>query len=119
MIRANPAEPFLYVQLDLAPDRIAALTPRVFPHGLPKAADYSALDTHDTPPEIVDAVVRLMQLIAHPDDIDLLAPLIVDEILIRLLRASGARVAQVVRPIRRRSASRAPSPGYATTTSTR
>ena len=86
MIRANPAEPFLYVQLDLAPDRIAALTPRVFPHGLPKAADYSALDTHDTPPEIVDAVVRLMQLIAHPDDIDLLAPLIVDEILIRLLR---------------------------------
>ena len=90
VIRANPAEPFLYVQLDLAPDRIAALTPRVFPHGLPKAADYSALDTHDTPPEIVDAVVRLMQLIAHPDDIDLLAPLIVDEILIRLLR--GRRV---------------------------
>ncbi|WP_409333882.1 AraC family transcriptional regulator N-terminal domain-containing protein [Burkholderia contaminans] len=96
VIRANPAEPFLYVQLDLAPDRIAALTPRVFPHGLPKAVDYGALDTHDTPPEIVDAIARLMQLIAQPDDIDLLAPLIVDEILIRLLRGpSGARVAQV------------------------
>ena len=39
VIRANPAEPFLYVQLDLAVDRIAALTPRVFPHGLPKAVD--------------------------------------------------------------------------------
>ena len=120
VIRANPAEPFLYVQLDLAPDRIAALTPRVFPHGLPKAADYSALDTHDTPPEIVDAVVRLMQLIAHPDDIDLLAPLIVDEILIRLLRGRRVHASRrSVRPIRRRSASRAPSPGYATTTSTR
>lgn len=94
--RASPAEPFLCAQLELDPARIAVLTPRVFPRGLPKAVDCGALDTHDAPPEIVDAVVRLMQLIAHPDDIDLLAPLIVDEILIRLLRGpSGARVAQV------------------------
>lgn len=93
---ANPAEPFLSVQLELDPARIAALTPRVFPRGLPKAIDCSAVDTHDAPPEIVDAVARLMQLIAQPDDLDLLAPLIVDEILIRLLRGpSGACVAQV------------------------
>ena len=94
--RANPAEPFLYAQLELDPRRIAALTPVVFPHGLPKAVDYGALDTLDATPEIVDAVARLMQLIAQPDDLDLLAPLIVDEILIRLLRGpSGARVAQI------------------------
>ncbi|WP_406807414.1 AraC family transcriptional regulator N-terminal domain-containing protein [Burkholderia semiarida] len=94
--RANPAEPFLYVQLALDPHRIAALTPRVFPRGLPKAVDCRALATHDATPEIVDAVARLMHLIAQPDDLDLLAPLIVDEILIRLLRGpSGARVAQI------------------------
>ncbi|KEZ06383.1 AraC family transcriptional regulator [Burkholderia sp. MSh2] len=94
--RGDPAEPFLCVQLELDPARIAALTPRVFPRGVPRAVDCTALDTHDAPPEIVDAVIRLMQLIAQPDDIDLLAPLIVDEILIRLLRGpSGARVAQV------------------------
>ncbi|PHP85710.1 AraC family transcriptional regulator [Burkholderia sp. AU18528] len=94
--RANPAEPFLYVQLALDPHRIAALTPRVFPRGLPKAVDCRALATHDATPEIVDAVGRLMHLIAQPDDLDLLAPLIVDEILIRLLRGpSGARVAQI------------------------
>ncbi|KVL29322.1 AraC family transcriptional regulator [Burkholderia sp. MSMB1835] len=94
--RANPAEPFLYAQLALDPRRIAALTPVVFPRGLPKAVDYRALDTLDATPEIVDAVARLMQLIAQPDDLDLLAPLIVDEILIRLLRGpSGTRVAQI------------------------
>ncbi|AOJ33207.1 AraC family transcriptional regulator [Burkholderia metallica] len=94
--RASPAEPFLYAHLALDPARIAALTPRVFPLGLPKAVDCGALDTHDAPAEIVDAFVRLMQLIAQPDDLDLLAPLIVDEIIIRLLRGpSGARVAQV------------------------
>ncbi|KVD51259.1 AraC family transcriptional regulator [Burkholderia sp. MSMB1072] len=94
--RANPAEPFLYAQLALDPHRIAALTPVVFPHGLPKTVDYRALDTLDATPEIVDAVARLMQLIAQPDDLDLLAPLIVDEILIRLLRGpSGTRVAQI------------------------
>lgn len=94
--RANPAEPFLYAQLALDPRRIAALTPVVFPRGLPKAVDCRALDTLDATPEIVDAVARLMQLIAQPDDLDLLAPLIVDEILIRLLRGpSGTRVAQI------------------------
>ena len=94
--RANPAEPFLYAQLELDPVRIAVLTPLVFPCGLPKAVDYGALDTLDATPEIIDAVARLMQLSAQPDALDLIAPLIVDEILIRLLRGpSGARVAQV------------------------
>jgi hypothetical protein len=33
---------------------------------------------------IVDAVTRLLDLLARPDDAELLAPLVVDEILIRL-----------------------------------
>ena len=45
---------------------------------------------------IVDAAARLVELMAQPADAELLAPLVVDEILIRLLRSSiGPRVAQI------------------------
>jgi hypothetical protein len=36
---------------------------------------------------IVEGVTRLLELMAQPEDADLLRPLVVDEILIRLLRA--------------------------------
>ena len=46
--------------------------------------------------DIIDAVTRLLDLMAHPEDAELLGPLVVDEILIRLLRTSiGTRVAQI------------------------
>jgi AraC-like DNA-binding protein len=47
----------------------------------------------------VDAAVRLLELMAKPEDAELLGPLVVDEILIRLLRTSiGPRVAQIGSP---------------------
>jgi hypothetical protein len=46
--------------------------------------------------DIVDAVTRLLDLMAQPEDADLLGPLVVDEILIRLLRTPiGNRIAQI------------------------
>jgi transcriptional regulator GlxA family with amidase domain len=45
---------------------------------------------------IVNAATRLVELMAQPGDAELLAPLVVDEILIRLLRGPiGVRVAQI------------------------
>ncbi len=45
---------------------------------------------------IVNAATRLLELMAQPGDADLLAPLVVEEILIRLLRSPiGVRVAQI------------------------
>ena len=38
-----------------------------------------------TTDDIVDAVTRLLDLMAQPEDADLLGPLVIDEILIRLL----------------------------------
>jgi transcriptional regulator GlxA family with amidase domain len=47
-------------------------------------------------PGIVNAATRLMECLGQPRDVELVAPLIVDEILIRLLRSRiGARVAQM------------------------
>jgi AraC-like DNA-binding protein len=45
---------------------------------------------------IIDAAVRLVELMAQPGDAELLAPLVIDEILIRLLRSPvGARIARI------------------------
>ncbi|MET0556214.1 MAG: AraC family transcriptional regulator [Vicinamibacteria bacterium] len=97
--RASRREPFLGVKLDLDPARVAELSARVFPRGVPKPSDTRGLYVADATDEIVDAVSRLLKLMAPAEDAGLLGPLVVDEILIRLLRSPiGARVAEIGRP---------------------
>ena len=99
VIRASQSNPYLGFRLDLAPARVAALAARVFPEGIPKASDRRGLYVGQTTDGIVDAAVRLLELMGNPEDADLLGPLVVDEILIRLLRTSiGPRVAQIGAP---------------------
>lgn len=96
VVRASAREPFLALVLKLDPYRIAELTLKVYPHGVPKPQDSRAIIVGRTPPAIIDAATRLVELMALPADAELLAPLVIDEILIRLLRSSiGPRVAQV------------------------
>jgi AraC-like DNA-binding protein len=93
---ATHTEPYLSFRLDFDARKIAELAVKVFPHGLPRtpqnrAACVSPIDSH-----IVNAAVRLIELMARPGDTELIAPLVVDEILIRLLRGPiGVRVAQI------------------------
>jgi len=94
--QASPACPYLSLRLELDPRKIAELVLKVYPRGLPAVQERSAV--YLTPAEdcIIDAATRLMECLAHPGDVELLAPLIVDEILIRLLRSPiGVRVAQM------------------------
>lgn len=95
VVRASQAEPFLAFKLDLDPYKIADLTLKVYPNGAPNPRDHRGVFVGDATDEIVDAVSRLIELMADPGDAALLGPLVVDEILIRLLRSSiGPRVAQ-------------------------
>jgi AraC-like DNA-binding protein len=97
--RASRREPYLGFRLDLDPARVAELATRVFPRGVPKPADNRGLFVGRATDDIIDAVSRLLTLVAKPEDADLLAPLTVDEIIIRLLRTPiGARVAQIGEP---------------------
>jgi AraC-like DNA-binding protein len=97
--RASWREPFLAFRLDLDPARVAELGARVYPLGIPKAETDRGLFLGQSTDAIVEAVTRLLDLMAHPQDADLLGPLVVDEILIRLLRSSiGPRVAQIAEP---------------------
>ena len=99
VIRASRREPYLGFRLDLDPTRIAELAQRVFPRGVPKPADSHGLYVGRATDDIIEAVTRLLTLIARPEDAYLLGPLTVDEILIRLLRTPiGTRVAQIGAP---------------------
>ena len=94
--RASRKDPYLGFTLDLDPARMRELAARVYPRGVPRASDDRGLYVGRATDDIVDAVTRLLDLMARPEDADLLGPLVVDEILIRLLRTPiGSRVAQI------------------------
>jgi AraC-like DNA-binding protein len=94
--RASHAEPYLNLKLDLDAQKVAELALKVYPHGLPQPRDSRALYVGQADAHIIDAATRLLELMAQPVDAELLAPLVVDEILIRLLRSPmGSRVAQI------------------------
>ncbi len=93
---ASPSEPFLCVKLDIDPQRIAELVLKVYPQGLPPVSQRSSGYITNAGLNIVNAVRRLVECLPNPDDAELLAPLIVDEILIRLLRSPiGVHVAEM------------------------
>jgi AraC-like DNA-binding protein len=97
--RASGRDPFLGFKLDLNPERVAELAARVYPHGVHKPADNLGLYVGHATDAIIEAVTRLLDLMARAEDADLLGPLVVDEILIRLLRTPiGTRVAQIGQP---------------------
>jgi AraC-like DNA-binding protein len=94
--QASHSLPYLALRLDLDPLKISELVLKVYPNGLPPVQVRSAVYVAPADANIVNAATRLMECLAQPGDVELLAPLIVDEILIRLLRSSiGPRVAQM------------------------
>jgi AraC-like DNA-binding protein len=99
LTRASQREPFLGFKLDLDSVRVAELAARVFPRAVPKPPNNRGLYVGEATDGIVEAVTRLLDLMARAEDAELLGPLVIDEILIRLLRTSiGARVAQIGEP---------------------
>ena len=94
--QAGHSEPYLALRLDLDPQKIAELVLKVFPHGLPPVQERRAVYVAPLDVNIVNAATRVMECLAQPGDAELLAALVVDEILIRLLRSPiGVRVAQM------------------------
>lgn len=94
--QASHSEPYLALKLDLDAHKIAELVLKVYPHGLPPVQERSAVYLTAADGNMISAATRLMGCLAQPGDVELLAPLVVDEILIRLLRSPiGVRVAQM------------------------
>jgi len=93
---ANPSVPYLCVRLDLDPQRIAELVLKVYPRGLPPVRQRNPGYVTNADLGMVGAVRRLVECVQSPGDAELLAPLTVDEILIRVLRSPiGVHVAEM------------------------
>ncbi|HRN84001.1 MAG TPA: AraC family transcriptional regulator [Hyphomicrobium sp.] len=93
---ASPSAPFLGLRLDLDPAAIGAL---MMESDLARAATAQpgpSLGVSDLSGELIDAAVRLLKLLASPQDIPILAPLAIREILYRLLRGEQtARLSEI------------------------
>ncbi|MGV2830466.1 AraC family transcriptional regulator N-terminal domain-containing protein [Myxosarcina sp. GI1(2024)] len=96
IVRGSREEPYLCLVVPIDPHKLTDLILKVFPNGVPKTADTRAIYVGKSNPKIVRSGIRLMELIAEGKDADLLVPLVIDEILIRLLRSpAGASIAQI------------------------
>jgi len=94
--RASQAKPYLCFMLELDPRRIAELTMKVYPDGPPPVEEGRGVCIGQANASILNAATRLMELMVQQRDAELLAPLVVEEILIRLLSSHvGGRVAQI------------------------
>src|SRR5271169_6954225 len=76
--QASQSEPYLTLRLDIDPHKIAELVLKVYPQGLPPVQERRAVYITPVDASIVNASTRLMECLAHPDDAELLAPLVVD-----------------------------------------
>ena len=90
-LHADAATPALAVGMALRPTAIAALLLRAPAPRRPRTtASPSVIATGDAGGELLDAVVRMVRLLDRPIDIPVLAPLIEQEILWRLLTGPHA-----------------------------
>ncbi len=85
ILEASPAVPYLCLRLDLDPAVIGALMLEAEVPRTASDAPEPALSLSTVTPELLDAAVRLVRLLAAPRDIPILAPLAEREILYRLL----------------------------------
>ena len=99
VLDASPARPYLSLRLELDPALISAVMveaaqPDEQRHTGVRAIDVSALDAG-----LLDAVVRLVRLLDAPGEAPFLAPLIMREIVYRLLMGEqGDRLHQIATP---------------------
>lgn len=93
---ASFSKPFLGIRMELDAKRIAELVMKVYPKGLPSVHKWSSSYVTQTDVNIVNAMRRMLECLQEADDAELITPLIIDEILIRLLKSPiGVHIAEI------------------------
>jgi len=84
-IVASPGQPFLAVALDLDKYLITQLAAEIPPSSRPGNNAYKGMAVAEVDPDVMDAFLRLVELLEKPEQISVLAPMIIREIHYRLL----------------------------------
>ncbi len=96
IISAVPDRPFLCIVIEMDHKLLGDLIVKAYPEGVPKIKEPEAIYVGNSNPKIVKSAVRLLEILSQNEDVDLLGPLAIEEILVRLLRSSaGPYIAQV------------------------
>jgi AraC-like DNA-binding protein len=90
VMEASPDAPYLCLKLDLDPAAITELLIDVGNLGGGASEADASLSVTPMTPELVDAAARLVRLLASPDDIRILAPMVRRELLYRVLQTDQA-----------------------------
>ena len=93
ILEASPAQPYLSLRLELDPALIGSLMMESGYAASVQGADVRAIDVSPVDANLLDAVVRLVRLVDCPSEAQVLQPLIMREIIYRLLMGEqGARL---------------------------
>jgi AraC-like DNA-binding protein len=96
VIEATPAVPYLCLRLDLEPGELGTLMMEAKLDAPGNQRPGPGLSLSRVSPQLLDAAIRLVRLLETPQDIAILAPLIVREIVYRLLSSEhSARLRQI------------------------
>ncbi|MEH2367985.1 AraC family transcriptional regulator [Nostoc sp.] len=96
VIEATPSVPYLCLRLDLDMGELSTLMMEAKLDAPANEPSEPGLSINPVSPQLLDAAIRLVRLLETPQDIAILAPLIVREILYRLLSGEhSARLRQI------------------------
>lgn len=94
--QASEVQPHLCVGMTINPARLAELMARLPAEAAPTSGGMRGVAVNAASPELLDATLRLLQLLDRPGDAAAMAPLIEQEILYRLLTGPhGARLLHI------------------------
>lgn len=85
ILEASPAQPYLSLRLELSPTLVGAVMMESGHAASPGQADVRAMDVSPLEGDLLDAIVRLVRLLDCPTEAQALMPLILREIIYRLL----------------------------------
>jgi AraC-like DNA-binding protein len=97
VVEATEKEPYLGFQLHLDPTVVASVMMESGIEAKQSDASVKAMNVSPTHADLLDAALKLIRLLDTPDEIEFLAPLIIREIIYRLLRGEqGARLSHLL-----------------------
>ncbi|MBW4423345.1 MAG: AraC family transcriptional regulator [Nostoc desertorum CM1-VF14] len=97
VVEASEEKPYLNLRIDLDPALVAAVMIESGIETKKSGTGVKAMDVSPIDADLLDAVVKLVKLFDMPDETEFLAPLIIREIIYRLLKGKqSARLGQLI-----------------------